>query len=198
MVDCRPQKNAVGNVAKGGGWEVADHYPYAKVKFLSIYSCTVLCLSVNADIENIHVVRDCFNQLRGLFLLLNKEQGDDPSPTASNSSGSVSGSGSENGQHTRALSSDAEMQSISFTSALTESKEIKGKAKAKDTIGALPTFSPRSAKGAAINTPASTSGTPALGTMSVAELDAVTSGSASMSASPPTRKRGLTKMKGCV
>jgi hypothetical protein len=38
VVDCRPKNNAVGNIAKGGGWEIADHYPAVKLKFLSAFA----------------------------------------------------------------------------------------------------------------------------------------------------------------
>jgi hypothetical protein len=34
ILDCRPRVNALGNVAKGGGWEIKDHYPFATVTFL--------------------------------------------------------------------------------------------------------------------------------------------------------------------
>lgn len=56
ILDCRPHKNALGNVAKGGGWELADNYHNCCVTFL--------------DIENIHVVRNSFRQLGNAFLLL--------------------------------------------------------------------------------------------------------------------------------
>jgi hypothetical protein len=84
IADCRPTVNAVGNVAKGGGWEVQDNYPHTKLQFLGAVSLCVLCVCVWSqhslcffstthyllDIANIHVVRDSFQELRGLFLVL--------------------------------------------------------------------------------------------------------------------------------
>jgi hypothetical protein len=58
VADCRPLANAFANVAKNGGWEVNDHYPNCRVQFL--------------DIENIHVVRSAFQELRDLFTMTHR------------------------------------------------------------------------------------------------------------------------------
>lgn len=34
VADCRPQVNAVANLARNGGWEITDHYPNCTVAFL--------------------------------------------------------------------------------------------------------------------------------------------------------------------
>ncbi|KAJ3452866.1 hypothetical protein M0812_04644 [Anaeramoeba flamelloides] len=54
IIDCRPKKNAVGNIAKGGGYEISDNYPNCQLIFLGI--------------ENIHVMRKSFEKLRELCL----------------------------------------------------------------------------------------------------------------------------------
>lgn len=56
IVDARPQKNAVANLARGGGWERSDNYVNCHLAFLNI--------------ENIHEVRSGFETLQnGLALL---------------------------------------------------------------------------------------------------------------------------------
>jgi hypothetical protein len=93
IVDCRPQKNALGNVAKGGGWEVADNYPNCKIKFLSnlapqplhnqqlFVECAWIVVMI--DIHNIHAVRSSFQGLRGLFLVLPRPSEHDALPSSS-------------------------------------------------------------------------------------------------------------------
>jgi myotubularin-related protein 1/2 len=56
ICDARPKANAVGNLAKGGGWESVDNYPDAVFHF--------------ANIPNIHVVRDSFQNLRDMYTAL--------------------------------------------------------------------------------------------------------------------------------
>eukprot|EP00753_Platysulcus_tardus_P018440 PLAT6864.2.p1 GENE.PLAT6864.2~~PLAT6864.2.p1 ORF type:complete len:1056 (+),score=499.15 PLAT6864.2:41-3169(+) len=51
ITDARPQLNALGNVAKGGGWEDVEAYVDSKIVFMGI--------------ENIHAVRNSFVKLHG-------------------------------------------------------------------------------------------------------------------------------------
>ena len=52
IFDARPRVNALGNVAKGGGFETQNMYPFCKVVFLGI--------------ANIHAVREAFVALHGV------------------------------------------------------------------------------------------------------------------------------------
>eukprot|EP00468_Gymnochlora_sp_CCMP2014_P013276 CAMPEP_0167759604 /NCGR_PEP_ID=MMETSP0110_2-20121227/11116_1 /TAXON_ID=629695 /ORGANISM="Gymnochlora sp., Strain CCMP2014" /LENGTH=1306 /DNA_ID=CAMNT_0007646009 /DNA_START=177 /DNA_END=4097 /DNA_ORIENTATION=+ len=56
VFDCRPKANAIANLAKGGGWESRKYYKNCIVEFFNI--------------ENIHIVRDSFKELKSLFMNL--------------------------------------------------------------------------------------------------------------------------------
>jgi hypothetical protein len=62
IADARPQANAIANVARGGGWEISEFYPFISLKFL--------------DIENIHVVRENLQRLRHLFAYVSQQDDD--------------------------------------------------------------------------------------------------------------------------
>lgn len=50
IIDARPYANAVGNMAKGAGWEMIDNYEACKIEFCGV--------------ENIHVMRESLHKLR--------------------------------------------------------------------------------------------------------------------------------------
>lgn len=52
VVDARPYTNAMGNRAKGGGWEFPDYYKNIEVEFMNM--------------PNIHTVRTSFIAVRTL------------------------------------------------------------------------------------------------------------------------------------
>ncbi|KAJ5078849.1 myotubularin-related protein [Anaeramoeba ignava] len=54
IIDCRPKANAIGNIAKGGGYEKSENYPNCKLEFLGI--------------DNIHSMRDSLTKLRNLCI----------------------------------------------------------------------------------------------------------------------------------
>jgi len=65
VLDCRPRLNAMANVVKGGGWESAEHYKCMEFEFLGI--------------QNIHVVRESFQNLYHMFRRLPRASSSSPS-----------------------------------------------------------------------------------------------------------------------